>query len=815
MKSRNRHKYNSTRHRLGGGITLPALWTLGLAVSVGLFASAADTTTVKYDLNGVAPTVYTQNSGSSATVPNIDLSFDGMTFEGWNTHPDGTGESVKSGESLDNSTTLYAQWSDGTHLDSAGATTRNAGAKPNTSKAIIDTDITSKSNQSSSNPTPAKPDPEPSVDNKCDAKASDLDNATVTYSGEPWNDFNPAADNSFTDRDASKVKVDLSKLSNKDCWSATTAAMSDDDTVILITGRRNNASNLVYRHHFLKAEADKDSNSGATKNADGSSRANPTVSPATTGGGNNSGGSTGSSASENSVRTNSGNGAPTAGAFGNKLTAPIALIVVGLVAAIAVLRLTGSKTDRMHEAETTNRIINEIKNRVTKLTAHSGYAIIMSIAVLAVLAGSFMLSGYKINAKSVEDYSTNVKAATEYNDANGNPYNGFVTIHNLQSDTVANRKTYWWKGGAKQTGELSTGDHYWQYFDPADDGAMARNKERVIPTTANNKKWVFYNDEGYMVYGWRYLANGDKWVYYDDNTGEMLHGEAALYQNNDDRLHHDANTPKYWYYSDDYTGATTYGWKFVTSSEPHGWVYYEPNTGRMLYGNRTLPRHPDNTSEQILGDSSHMTEYSLDATTGRATETTIAQHIVNLARATGGVTGTPGGYTVGSGHGAWTAPSSTRWANDPGLQRYEKVFRATVTRMGGNGALASCAQAVSAILAATVDQYAAASNNQSDQHAVMNYLAANPDLYQNLGTIPANQRQPGDIQVSGGHVSIFISKHAGSGADIWEAHYGGNGGERARFPSIENHSSDDYVGMQVFRAKATATPIDVSSIVAY
>lgn len=794
---------------------LPTLWILCLAVSVGLFVSAADNTTIKYDLNGVAPTVYTEAGGSSVTVPTIDVSFDGMAFKGWNTRPDGSGTSVSASDRLDNSTTLYAQWSDGTHLDSTGATTRNADAKPDTTKkAAIDTDITSKSNQSSSNPDP-EPNPKPSDDDKCDAKESDLDKAVVTYDGEDWADFKIAESDSVTGKDASKVKIDFSNLTNKDCWSAWASEMSDEDTVIIVRGRQSSGQYLTYRHHFLEDNSSDNSNkindsanNNKSKEVDGSEKSKPTVSTAKTAKGddpgNNSAGGTKSSSA----------GAPTAGIVNGKLTAPIALVGVGIASALAVLKLTGGKVDCERETTSTNRIILNIQRRISGLTDRNGYAITMSVAVLAILAGSFMLSGYKINAKEIEDYSSNVKAASEYTDASGNPYNGFVTIHNMSDDTVANRKTYWWHSGAKKTGELSSGDHYWQYFDPEDDGAMARNKERIIPTTAGNKKWVFYNDEGYMVYGWRYLADGKKWVYYQDDSGEMIHGQAYLYQNNEERLSHNDSTPRYWYYFDDATGATTYGWKFLNDS-PQGWVYYEENTGRMLYGNRTLPRHPEDTSEQSMGDSSRMTQYVLDANTGRATEVTIAQHIVNLARATAGTTGTPGGYTVGSGHDAWAAPSSTRWANDPGLQRYEKVFRATVTRMGGNGALASCAQAVSAILAATVDQYAAASNNQNDQKKVMAYLAANPDLYENLGTIPAGQRQPGDIQVSGGHVSIFISKHSGSGADIWEAHYGGNGGEKARYPSIENHGSDDYVGMQVFRAKATATPIDVSSIVTY
>ena len=79
-------------------------------------SSAASATTVKLDLNGVAPVVHQVDSSGSVTVPEVKVEFDGMSFKGWNTSPTGNGKSYDEGDTINNSTTLYAQWADGTHI---------------------------------------------------------------------------------------------------------------------------------------------------------------------------------------------------------------------------------------------------------------------------------------------------------------------------------------------------------------------------------------------------------------------------------------------------------------------------------------------------------------------------------------------------------------------------------------------------------------------------------------------------------------------------------------------------------------------------
>ena len=79
-------------------------------------SSAASAATVKLDLNGVAPVVHQVDSSGSVTVPEVKVEFDNMSFKGWNTSPTGNGKSYDEGDTINNSTTLYAQWADGTHI---------------------------------------------------------------------------------------------------------------------------------------------------------------------------------------------------------------------------------------------------------------------------------------------------------------------------------------------------------------------------------------------------------------------------------------------------------------------------------------------------------------------------------------------------------------------------------------------------------------------------------------------------------------------------------------------------------------------------
>ena len=89
---------------------------LTVAVLSTIPSSAASATTIKLDLNGVAPVVHQVDSSGSATVPEVKVEFDNMSFKGWNTSPTGNGKSYNTGDTISSDTTLYAQWADGTHI---------------------------------------------------------------------------------------------------------------------------------------------------------------------------------------------------------------------------------------------------------------------------------------------------------------------------------------------------------------------------------------------------------------------------------------------------------------------------------------------------------------------------------------------------------------------------------------------------------------------------------------------------------------------------------------------------------------------------
>lgn len=77
-------------------------------------AALAESVTISYNLNGVAPVVYTSSGENDAVVEDVKTQFDGYTLTGWNDKADGTGKSYKVGDHVSHSTILYAQWSDGT-----------------------------------------------------------------------------------------------------------------------------------------------------------------------------------------------------------------------------------------------------------------------------------------------------------------------------------------------------------------------------------------------------------------------------------------------------------------------------------------------------------------------------------------------------------------------------------------------------------------------------------------------------------------------------------------------------------------------------
>lgn len=176
-------------------------------------------------------------------------------------------------------------------------------------------------------------------------------------------------------------------------------------------------------------------------------------------------------------------------------------------------------------------------------------------------------------------------------------------------DDLETGKRYWYENGERVSSHAFydpvTDEWYW-----ADaDGSIARDKDVWIPRDESNPdpangKWVRVGADYVMVKGEQYTLSRDddkwhwwyfdlitgemaksfnyivdsmgkgKWVYYDDIMGWMVYGEQYRPSSKTDSQLH-------WYYFDDYTGATTYRWKYIASQNKT--VYYDDVMGWMVY----------------------------------------------------------------------------------------------------------------------------------------------------------------------------------------------------------------------------------------
>ena len=87
--------------------------------------------------------------------------------------------------------------------------------------------------------------------------------------------------------------------------------------------------------------------------------------------------------------------------------------------------------------------------------------------------------------------------------------------------------------------------------------------------------WYDFDDSGVIQIGFVKLTEGtsSKWVYYGDD-GKMLYGEQLI--------------NGHWYYLNKTTGAVTYGWLYLDSGQK--WVWYGPEggNGQMRYGHQIV-----------------------------------------------------------------------------------------------------------------------------------------------------------------------------------------------------------------------------------
>ena len=736
---------------------------LTVAVLSTIPSSAASATTIKLDLNGVAPVVHQVDSSGSVTVPEVKVEFDGMSFKGWNTSPTGNGKSYDEGDTINNSTTLYAQWADGTHI--GGGTVDpdpGGGEEPGGGE---------------------DPDPDPGEDEEY-AQLSDLNVITVTVDGKLLSSFNPLTNGTYTVPSGSNIRLNLNNL-NLDVWSYTKSQPSSNTLTFTMTGKTQSDTNLVVTYTF-KAEAEEpdpepdpdpnpnpggdegedpnpdDGNQGEGDNPgqdpnpdsdnDPNHDSNPTPGTITgdvSGGSNNGGSNNGGTGDTGRQDTALSPGSPTAG-FINlttlsniKTAAPLAVIASGTLAVLAVLLLTNKEAKRVKQAKGNHHcLLTKLSSFITTFTHNKAYLTIASISALAILAGSFYLINTNTNA-ATDTYSEDWGI---YVDDEGVPYEGFFTIMPEEGATdYSTAITTWWKGGQKQYGETKRYDA-WAYFDQNNDGIMVRNKQ--IDHTAktslditdpnnevdHNATYTFrYGDDGKRFYG-HYDKDGIS-QYYHDSFGIML----------------------------------------------KGWV--EVNNHSYHFDETTGNEHP--FYERGQGGGELQTAYSL------------AQLAVRVAP-------TADGYSS-------PIYVNNQWdkVSNPEAQEYIRIMEEVTGQYDGDGtgnntALASCTQAVGHIVRATVDP----DIRMMGPNDMRNYLLNSP-RWEHVtdvsygSSLDSAGLQPGDIlaDVNDQHTALYLGNdivrmaYPNSTANTYQAHY-----TTKQYPALETSSTAGYT-FQVFRYK--------------
>ena len=141
---------------------------------------------------------------------------------------------------------------------------------------------------------------------------------------------------------------------------------------------------------------------------------------------------------------------------------------------------------------------------------------------------------------------------TVYYDDLGHRLYGFQEINEMQ---------YYFDplSGAMQKNQKKIGDYYY-YFD-IDTGVMVTGWKDI----AEQKKRVYYNNDGHMVYGLQDIEN--ERYYFDPYTGAMQKDQKKI--NN------------YYYFFDKETGVMITGWKDIPEQKKR--VYYN-SEGHMIYG---------------------------------------------------------------------------------------------------------------------------------------------------------------------------------------------------------------------------------------
>lgn len=338
------------------------------------------------------------------------------------------------------------------------------------------------------------------------------------------------------------------------------------------------------------------------------------------------------------------------------------------------------------------------------------------------------------------------------------------------------------KDVAKKSGWVTDDDGVLRYYE---DGKYLAGCERAIATDASGAKvdpapWYYFQDDGSLAHGWRYLADNDKWVYYDLASGKMLKGEAYVPCNNE------VGAQCKWYLFDQDTGACTYGWATLGDGRT---VYYHKTEGWMFHGwadvDHGTYRFDENTGKVAdWFDNGWGGGYIVNSGIGLCPAH--AGHEVDLGREAIAKLAVRVASTVQNPHRVGSAnvwDASLAPAGKPAQEyikicdTYTKAYH-TTSGDSDNPAYASCTQAVGHIVRAVVDPNF--ETNSTEQ--AYEYLR-NSGIWDYVGTFgpgckPTFGLLPGDVLTNDSHTIMWVGndlvrqKYPDSTANIFEADVG-------------------------------------------
>ena len=105
--------------------------------------------------------------------------------------------------------------------------------------------------------------------------------------------------------------------------------------------------------------------------------------------------------------------------------------------------------------------------------------------------------------------------------------------------------------------------------------AVQANEDDQAVQINKNGHWYLQNQEGKKLTGFQYIKSDSKTVYYDPQTGVMVYGQQCI--------------SGHWYLFDNYDGALQFGYQWLAGLNKE--VYYDPRTGAMVYGPQVINGH--------------------------------------------------------------------------------------------------------------------------------------------------------------------------------------------------------------------------------